>query len=118
MGFGRLLSLKMDGIPAKLGHYVVDNFDPDSLELTLTSVTLAIDAEVVHKILGIPIGGVSFNALASREAHDEGISKWKKRYPPSRFISPKQMVDMIDKESNGEDDFNFRMDFIICFYTI
>ena len=28
------------------------------------------------------------------------------------------MVDMIEKESNGEDDFNFRMDFIMCFYTI
>ncbi|KAI7754403.1 hypothetical protein M8C21_020232, partial [Ambrosia artemisiifolia] len=79
MGLGRLLNLKMDGIPAKLGHYVVDNFNPDSLELTLPSATLGIDAEVVPKILGIPIGGVSFNALERREAHDEGISKWKKR---------------------------------------
>ncbi|KAI7752490.1 hypothetical protein M8C21_012587, partial [Ambrosia artemisiifolia] len=100
MGFGRLLNLKMDGISAKLRHYVVDNFDPGSLELTLPSATLSIDAKVVHKILGIPIVGVSFNALESRDAHDEGISKWKKSYPPSKFISPKQMVDMIEKESN------------------
>ncbi|KAI7737021.1 hypothetical protein M8C21_017953, partial [Ambrosia artemisiifolia] len=100
LGFGRLLNLKMDGIPAKLGHYVVDNFDPGSLEKTLSYATLAIDVEVVHKILGTPIGGVSFNVLETRDAHDGGISKWKKKYPPSRFISPKQMVDMIEKESN------------------
>ncbi|KAI3805134.1 hypothetical protein L1987_27212 [Smallanthus sonchifolius] len=38
MRFGKLLSLKVGGIPSKLGHYVVDKFDPERMEINLGNV--------------------------------------------------------------------------------
>ncbi|KAM0024177.1 hypothetical protein Hdeb2414_s0022g00612641 [Helianthus debilis subsp. tardiflorus] len=33
MGFGKMWSLKVDAIPGKLAYFVVDNFDPNRMEI-------------------------------------------------------------------------------------
>ncbi|KAI3825563.1 hypothetical protein L1987_07054 [Smallanthus sonchifolius] len=116
MGFARLLRFKMDRIPAKLAIYVVDKFNPEEMEIMLPCGSIKIDSEVIHQLLGLPKGGVSFSSLVELDIMDEGVSRWKNRYP-GWFISPTKMVDQIEA-SDDEDIFEFRMDFLMCFVTI
>ncbi|MFS7915010.1 hypothetical protein Hanom_Chr02g00160281 [Helianthus anomalus] len=47
---------------------------------------------------------------------DGAVKKWKDRFP-ERFVSPTKMVDTIET-SDGDDNFNFRMDFLVCFVIV
>ena len=40
MGFEGLLDMKLDGIPSKIGFYVVDQFNPDSMEIKLRNSSI------------------------------------------------------------------------------
>ncbi|KAI3797586.1 hypothetical protein L1987_32845 [Smallanthus sonchifolius] len=116
MGFARLLRFKMDGIPAKLAHYVVDKFNPEKMKIKVPCGSIKIDSEVIYQLLGLPKGGVSFSSLVELDIMDDSVSRWKNRYP-RRFISPTKMVDNIEA-SDEVDSFEFRMDFLMCFVTV
>ncbi|KAI3773649.1 hypothetical protein L1987_48179 [Smallanthus sonchifolius] len=116
MGFARLLRFKMDGILAKLAHYVVDKFNPEEMEIRVPCGSIKIDSEVIHQLLGLLKGGVSFSSLVELDIMDEGVSRWKNRYP-GRFISPTKMVDNIEA-SDDVDSFEFQIDFLMCFVTV
>ncbi|KAI3805158.1 hypothetical protein L1987_27271 [Smallanthus sonchifolius] len=54
MGFATLLRFKMDRIPAKLAHYVVDKFNPEEMEIRVPCGAIKIDSEVIHQLLELP----------------------------------------------------------------
>ncbi|KAL8217720.1 hypothetical protein R6Q57_021093 [Mikania cordata] len=45
LGFGKLLSLQLDGIPQNLGHFVVQNFNEVKMEICLENEVVKIDVE-------------------------------------------------------------------------
>ncbi|KAI3742332.1 hypothetical protein L1987_60012 [Smallanthus sonchifolius] len=116
MGFARLLRFKMDGIPAKLAPYVVDKFNLKEMEIRVSCGTIKIDSELIHQLHGLPKCGVSFSSLEELDIMDEGVRRWKNRYP-GRLISPTKMVDNIEA-ADDVDSFEFRMDFLVCFVTV
>ncbi|KAJ0752194.1 hypothetical protein HanPI659440_Chr09g0321531 [Helianthus annuus] len=116
MGFGRLLKFKVDGLPAKLANYVVERFNPLDMEINLSCGKIKVDAKAIHKLIGIPRGGVHLSSLPKVEPKDEAVTKWRDRFS-GRYVPPTKMVDMIET-SDGEDSFNFRMDFLMCFVTL
>ncbi|KAI3828254.1 hypothetical protein L1987_02352 [Smallanthus sonchifolius] len=115
MDFGKLLLFRVDGIPSKLGHYVVDKFNQEKMRIRVPGGKIKINSEVIHKLLGIPCGGVGFESVTPDENLHEGVISW--RQYPGRFVAPAQLVDSIENSEDG-DSFNFRMDFIMLFLTI
>ncbi|KAK9080453.1 hypothetical protein SSX86_000211 [Deinandra increscens subsp. villosa] len=115
MGFGQLLTWKVDGVTAKLGHYVVDKFCPEEMVIKVGRRSLKIDSLSIHKLMGVPMGSKKFYAKKLKK-RDPAVHAWRKLYP-GRFVSPRQCVDHIQSSPDG-DTFIFRMDFIICFMSV
>nr|GEV39506.1 retrovirus-related Pol polyprotein from transposon TNT 1-94 [Tanacetum cinerariifolium] len=47
----------------KIAHFVVDNFDDDSMKLKLSNGVISITPELVYKILRVPLGGEDINRM-------------------------------------------------------
>ncbi|KAI3702585.1 hypothetical protein L6452_28329 [Arctium lappa] len=58
-----LLSMTLDGIPSKLGFFVVDNLDTDTMQLRLKKASISISENTVHKMQGVPVGGLDLDSL-------------------------------------------------------
>ncbi|KAL8228347.1 hypothetical protein R6Q57_015931 [Mikania cordata] len=72
MGFGKLLSFNVNGIPSKLGHYVVDKFDPKRLFISTHKGNIKIDINTIHNLLGLPTGGIEINTLSKPDEYGGG----------------------------------------------
>ena len=49
LGFGKILSIKVDGIPSKLGHFVVYRFNPETMEIKLGDRSIKVDEDSIHQ---------------------------------------------------------------------
>ncbi|KAL4567262.1 hypothetical protein LXL04_022841 [Taraxacum kok-saghyz] len=56
MRLGSLLEMSTNGLPGKLSRFVVDNFDPTTMNLNLPTGSIEITEELVSKLTGIPLG--------------------------------------------------------------
>ncbi|KAI3810216.1 hypothetical protein L1987_19827 [Smallanthus sonchifolius] len=115
MGFGKLLSLKVDGIPAKLGHYVVDKFDPERMEINLGNVQINVDNESVHQLLGIPNGGKKLTSLTYKKKLEGNVKSWRNLYEEKYVASP-DIVKRIS-QSSDDDSILFKLDFLVLFMS-
>ncbi|KAH6782622.1 hypothetical protein C2S51_007915 [Perilla frutescens var. frutescens] len=58
IGFSHILNMSVSKVPTHLAHWVLDNFDANSLELCLRNgCSIPVDAEDVHLDFGFPRGG-------------------------------------------------------------
>ncbi|VFQ65229.1 unnamed protein product [Cuscuta campestris] len=68
IGFGSILRLRLTELPAKLGYWVVKNFNPRSSTLELPKhVRLHISIEDVEHVLGFPRGNIKISNKARSE---------------------------------------------------
>ncbi|KAI3758815.1 hypothetical protein L6452_06387 [Arctium lappa] len=58
MGLGSLLTMTIQGVPSKLGFFVVDRFDPSSMVIKCNQGVIPITVASIHQVLGLPTGGV------------------------------------------------------------
>ncbi|KAK9050849.1 hypothetical protein SSX86_030181 [Deinandra increscens subsp. villosa] len=114
IGFGKILTLKVDKIPAKLGHFVVDNFDQEIMAIDMgDDKKIEVDDDVVHQLLGVPNAGVELQIEKTTKSF-EGIQKvWLDRYTDDQ-MSPAEIVDKI-KDNPDDDGIMFQIDFVILF---
>ncbi|KAD6795553.1 hypothetical protein E3N88_06449 [Mikania micrantha] len=115
MGFGKLLSFNVSGIPSKLGHYVVDNLDTSRMVIKTSKGDVKVDKESVNALLGLPLGGIDISALTEANESTKLFSKWRRRYGKRR-ISPAELVSNISIDKY-EDDLVFKLDFLVLFLT-
>ncbi|KAL8262459.1 hypothetical protein R6Q59_023808 [Mikania micrantha] len=115
MGFGKLLSFNVSGIPSKLGHYVVDNLDTSRMVIKTSKGDIKVDKESVNALLGLPLGGIDISALTEANECTKLFSKWRRRYGRRR-ISPGELVSNISIDKY-EDDIVFKLDFLVLFLT-
>nr|GEZ16136.1 hypothetical protein [Tanacetum cinerariifolium] len=54
--FGSMIGMASEEILGKIAHFVVDNFDDDSMKLKLSNNVISITPELVYKVLGVPLG--------------------------------------------------------------
>ncbi|KAH6779520.1 hypothetical protein C2S52_010757 [Perilla frutescens var. hirtella] len=58
MGFQHILHMKVERVPTHLAYWVLNNFNANSSELTLTNGrSISVDEEDVHLVFGFPKGG-------------------------------------------------------------
>ena len=116
LGFGNLLEFKVDGIPSKIGFYVIKNFDGEKMEIKLANGSLAVNLEVISDMLGLKNEGE--NIMMAEVTGNEGMYReWKKQYPMDEGkITPSVVKGMI-RRSNAV-DWNFKLNFIVLFANI
>ncbi|KAI3826693.1 hypothetical protein L1987_00745 [Smallanthus sonchifolius] len=100
MGFGKLLSFKVDGIPSKLGHYVVDMFDTKKMEINLGAVQIKVNKESVHQLLGIPNSGINLFLMARQKKQDSVCEEWKRRNR-GKVVSPTEITERIIESNDA-----------------
>nr|GEY04460.1 hypothetical protein [Tanacetum cinerariifolium] len=63
IGFGSMIGMASKEIPGKIAHFVVNNFDDDSMKLKLSNGVISITPELVYKVLGVPLGETKIKSL-------------------------------------------------------
>ncbi|MFS8023793.1 hypothetical protein Hanom_Chr16g01455701 [Helianthus anomalus] len=80
MGFGKMLSFNVNGIPAKLAYYVVDHFNTEEMAIDISCGSINVDVESVHDLIGIPNEGIYMQNVRAYEKLDVAVMTWRKRY--------------------------------------
>ncbi|PWA99037.1 hypothetical protein CTI12_AA013040 [Artemisia annua] len=103
-------------IPARLGRYVVENFDEKTCRLKLENEK-SIEATVskVHDLLGIPIGGVSLLSFETRPVEDVFEEVWKSQFEPNKFKKVRVNDIALKLTKTKEVDFFFKINFLTLF---
>ena len=90
LGFGNLVEFKVDGIPSKLGCYVVDMFDADKKELKLVEGSIEITKDLISDMLGIRNEGIDImDEKVNR--NEEMVSSWMEQYDNPKNIKPSDL---------------------------
>ncbi|KAL8228563.1 hypothetical protein R6Q59_000058, partial [Mikania micrantha] len=96
MGLAKLQKFNLDDIPSR-------------------GVRLKTTPKLIHKIWGIPNGGIQEKSIVPLDMYDATISKWSEQYE-SRLLETRKLVKRIES-TEDEDTFEFEMNFIMLFMT-
>ncbi|KAI3513746.1 hypothetical protein L1887_11871 [Cichorium endivia] len=95
IGLCDLLDNTVDGIPSHIGFYVVSNFDCQNMVLIVSGGQLRVNRQVVHHLLGLPLGDRNILSLTSNDRHDDTIDQWKDQFKFENEIRPKGIQKMM-----------------------
>lgn len=112
MGFGSLFEMNIDSIPARLAHYVVDNFDTEDMVIRTRKWPIHVTTESVNQILGLKDEGVDINSIETDKEWDIIIKDWRAQFE-NKLIRPKDNVKKILASNSA--DWNFKLNFIVLF---
>ncbi|KAK1432053.1 hypothetical protein QVD17_08942 [Tagetes erecta] len=105
------ISMVVDGIPAKLGHFVVDKFKPELMAIDLGSVKVEVDCESLHQLLGEPYGGITLTSFEYKNDFEGTLKQWREMYK-KKYVGPSKIVQRIEKNAD-DDSIMFKLDFLV-----
>ncbi|MFS7888891.1 hypothetical protein Hanom_Chr00s000002g01600371 [Helianthus anomalus] len=71
MGFGSILQLKTDSLPAKLSHFVVDKFNRKDMVIKLNAGNIEVNENVVSGLLGLKNSGIVIECQKNEKKKEE-----------------------------------------------
>ena len=115
MGFEGLLDMKLDGIPSKIGFYVVDNFNPETMEIKLKNSRILITKQLIGELLGIRNEGRDI--MDDEIVNDGGvIASWSEQFQEGKDKTTGILKGLIRKSKVA--DLNFKLNFIVLFTSL
>ncbi|GJQ89477.1 hypothetical protein Tco_0000616 [Tanacetum coccineum] len=101
IGFGSLIGMATEEIPAKIAHFVVDKFDADLMTLKLTNAVIPITPELVYKVLGVPLGGEDINRMVRLGREDVTTLEWQRPFSRNggQCMPGKSIIGYINEET-------------------
>nr|GFC32110.1 major facilitator superfamily domain, general substrate transporter [Tanacetum cinerariifolium] len=102
--FGNFVEFKVDGIPSKLGLYVVDKFDAKKMEMKLAEGALKITKNLISEMLGIRNERIDIMA-GEGNRNEEMVSSWMMQYE-SFFRGPLTFLTMAYVDGSKCSSFN------------
>nr|GEU61550.1 hypothetical protein [Tanacetum cinerariifolium] len=112
IGFGSMIGMAFEEIPGKIAHFVVDNFDDDSMKLKLSNGVISITLELVYKVLGVPLGGEDINRTNRLGSEDVTTLEWHSQIS-NKNPTPKKVYDKIQESQMG--GILFKLNFLVLF---
>ncbi|KVH87981.1 hypothetical protein Ccrd_024633 [Cynara cardunculus var. scolymus] len=110
MRFDALLDMTLDGIPSKLGHYVVDMLDTSTMTIQLRDGQIPVTVKSIHDVLGLPTGGLDLNLVGPSKRNDAVVSAWRKQFSKDR-MSPNDVMNVIQQSDDA--GVMFKMRFLV-----
>ncbi|GJZ43884.1 C2 calcium-dependent membrane-targeting protein [Tanacetum coccineum] len=89
IGFADLLDFKVDGIPSKLGFYVANNFNADTMEIRLKDTSIVITQQLIGEMLGIKNEGVDITTEVNAN-DDEMVKDWDAQFKKGKLLKEKE----------------------------
>ncbi|KAL4577531.1 hypothetical protein LXL04_013640 [Taraxacum kok-saghyz] len=77
MGLGSLLKIATNGITGKLARFVVNSFNPNDMKMHLPKGVVVIIEQLVHDLLGFPMGGELLYCIEHCAADLPELVEWK-----------------------------------------
>ncbi|PWA63269.1 hypothetical protein CTI12_AA355460 [Artemisia annua] len=115
MGFRGLLDMKLDGIPSKIGFYVVDLFNPERMEITLRNSCIMITKQLIGEMLGIR--NEVLDIMDEDIEKDEGlIASWLQQFQEGKDKTTGILKGLIRKSKVA--DMNLKLNFIVLFTSV
>ncbi|KAI3811285.1 hypothetical protein L1987_21006 [Smallanthus sonchifolius] len=105
--------MKIDAIPQKLGHFVIDSFDKSIMGIRLPGKIIKITEKSIYNLMGIPNSGIDLGGIVPTKELPIVLFAWKDMYGTD-YISPFEIVTRIIKDS-GDESFFFQVDFLVLF---
>nr|KAJ0228084.1 hypothetical protein LSAT_V11C100007160 [Lactuca sativa] len=114
IGLGHLLNMKVDGCASIMGHYIVRNFDADRMVLKLHHGDIPINRQVIHEMLGLPLGHVTIKSMPYREVIDDTIIVWRKQFEDEDNIRPRAVQQVIMQSTRADLIFKVNIFVLLC----
>lgn len=129
MGFGHYCGeFNFESTPTALAMWLCKNFDADSSTLVLSeNRKIKVTKELIHEILGIPMGEIKVNALRETTTADATTVKWRSTLPLSVYdpdapkLSQKKIpISRLEAYLSGSSDesWAFKVGFLVVFFSI
>ncbi len=129
MGFGHYCGeFNFESTPTALGMWLCKNFDSDSSTLVLSeNRKIKVTKELIHEILGIPMGEIKVNALRETTTADATTVKWRSTLPLTVYdpnapkASQKKIpISRLEAYLTGSSDesWAFKVEFLVVFFSI
>ncbi|KAI3771629.1 hypothetical protein L6452_02795 [Arctium lappa] len=115
MGLGVLLDMTLNGIPSKMGFYVVDALDTKEMHLRTHEGVIPISMESIHDLLGLPIGWINLLDFDEGGSDKRIWNEWKVKFA-KRKMRQMDLLDVIQK--SNDDEFTFKLNFLVLFVNI
>nr|GFC42412.1 hypothetical protein [Tanacetum cinerariifolium] len=110
--FSSMIGMASEEVPGKIAHFVVDNFDDDSMKLKLSNGVISFTAELVYKVLGVPLGGEDINRMNRLGIGDVTTLGWHGQFS-NKNPKPKKVYDKIQESQMG--GILFKLNFLVLF---
>ncbi|KAJ9545058.1 hypothetical protein OSB04_024765 [Centaurea solstitialis] len=110
MGLESLLDMTVDGIPLKMGFYVVDRLDTCNMVIKMEEENIPITVQSIHKILGLPTGGLDLASVDPTRISDELSASWKSQSTKYRMRPTDVMKIIHSSEDAGT---TFKLNFLV-----
>ncbi|CAI9263509.1 unnamed protein product [Lactuca saligna] len=111
---GNLLNMKVDGCASIMGHYIVRNFDADRMVLKLHHGEIPINRQVIHEMLGLPLGHVTIKSMPYREVTDDTITVWSEQFEDEDNIIPRAVQQVIMQSTRVDLIFKVKIFVLLC----
>lgn len=115
IGFEAMLGFSVDGIPGKLGYYVVDHFDFKEMVLHVRNFSIPITAQTVHEVLGIPNGPNRLEDFEPDFLEENCVVEFKALHGKDN-VTPNDVVRYICSTTSA--DWDFKMNFLVLMANI
>ncbi|GKA54401.1 hypothetical protein Tco_0753350 [Tanacetum coccineum] len=122
MGFASILDLDIEVNPLKLGYWVVDRLNTDSLCLEIDNGTsLQITRQSVLDIFCFPIGNIKVEDITKADIRNDITREWRGQYPSApkgeiQRVFLGALVKQIKKERGGGR--MFKMNLLVLMMTL
>ncbi|KAK9062636.1 hypothetical protein SSX86_019824 [Deinandra increscens subsp. villosa] len=111
MGFGSLISMRVNGIPGRLAYFVVDHLDPKELKIIFDDRVINVDNDSIQLLLGVPNSGIDITSKKVKKKWTPLGTEYRKRYKNTNC----SFNDVVKKAEEDGDDRMFKLDFIVLF---
>ncbi|PWA48124.1 ulp1 protease family, C-terminal catalytic domain-containing protein [Artemisia annua] len=128
MGFGNFRAdFNFDSTPTALAMWVCKSFDAKNCILTLSNIrNIKVTREMIHDILGIPIGDIKVVSLPQNTTEDPTTARWRATLPLSVYDpdgeKSKRKIPISRLESHltsmTDEGWVFKIGFLVGFFSI
>ncbi|KAJ9537760.1 hypothetical protein OSB04_030493 [Centaurea solstitialis] len=115
MGLESIAKMTIDGVPSKLGFYVVDILNTKDMLLEVSNGSIPISRQSIQKLMGLRSGGVDLDE--QNDVHENQITteQWKAQFDKPKIRPTDVMKQILSTNDSG---IMFKMNFLVLFVNL